>query len=163
MMVLSAPVWAETLEPIAQIGQSPEAQILIAEYNKILEIAQTSQPDGTVDGFTNYKVIGDGVKFLWYLGETRGQTTLKIYKSKDEQAGEDDFSVSYHYIMHRDPGEIEPTPILRRFIGPMKGWRNDSVDLETGYYLLHQGSPTLQLSERDKSILEAWGITQFGR
>ena len=138
--------------------ESQESKTLISEYNKIVKIIKKSKSDGTIDGFTEYKIVGDGIDLIWTFGETQeNPTMIRIYKKKDKN--EKSFSVSYY----RNSSIIKGTTVIRRFIGSnATGWRNDTVDLSDNQYMGSQGSLSLRLSPKDEGILEVWGITQFG-
>ena len=135
--------------------ENQESKILISEYNKIVQIIKKSKSDGTIDGFREYKIVGDGVKLIWFFGETNeNPTMIRIYKKKSET--ENYFSLSYY----RNSSIIKGTTVIRRSIGSnATGWKNDTVDLSDNQYMGHPRASLPMLSPKDEGILNVWGVT----
>lgn len=141
----------------SQAFADENAEIIISEFNKLLDIVKNSQHDRMVGDLLKAKDFGNGVSLLWKIGETdKDSTTIRI-RSKRE--GEKTFDISYH----RSSMLVKGTIVIRRFIGfPQATWRSDTVDLNMSSYLSYLGvggSQHLFLSEANINLLSTWGVT----
>ncbi|MGE0525938.1 MAG: hypothetical protein AB7G93_10240 [Bdellovibrionales bacterium] len=132
------------------IGQS-----LLTEYKDVRAKVSRIQPEFDVGGY-NAKDYGD-YRLIWRLAETMEEAEMiRIYRAKGLR--DHDFDVTYHRNRAIAPGRT----VVRRFVGPMdRGWRNDTVDIDTGEYLGRQGAPYPRMDARDREILEQWGMQIF--
>lgn len=128
---------------------------LRSEFDRLVELVSTLEPDDHV-GYLESKSYGDH-ELLWKLGETsEDNDVIRIYYDKGEK--EQAFTISYHRSRHI----VEGRTVIRRFVGPMiSGWRNDTIDADTGAYLGSQGAITPRLDDREKEIMEEWDIQLF--
>lgn len=134
-----------------------ETQILNQEYQKFYSLVEKLQPDALVGGLLKSKKFNDH-EILWKLAESENDyTVIRIYREHND--GSEDFAITYYYARHIVPGTL----VIRRFIGPAvgSGWRNDTVDLESGDYLGSQGQVAPVLNSRDQELLTLWSIKLF--
>ena len=128
----------------SEIGQE-----MTIEFNSLYKIAKTLIPDSEVGGFLKEKNYGDHV-LLWRLADEPDEyDIIRIYRPKNG------FDVTFYRANHIVPGRW----VIRRFIGPSQaGWRNDTIDLDTGEYLGYQGTRFPRLDSRDQEIIDMWQI-----
>lgn len=139
ILSLSSSLWA---------AESPEAKVLKSEFDRLQKYVSQLVPDGTVDGFLKYKVM-NGYEILWELDEVdNSHSVITLYR--------DQFAVHYYKSAYI----IENKYVLRRFIGPhITGWRNDTVDIESGAYLGRQGLEKPIWTKADQAVIDFWNIT----
>ncbi len=133
--------------------------ILTEEFNRLRSFVAQLKPDGDVGGYYWKKDYGDHL-LLWKLEESEDarayHEVIRLYASRGED--QKPFAVTYH----KTTGIIDGLMVLRRFIGPEPtGWRNDTIDYQTGEYLGSQGFRRLWLQDEDLRILKRWNITPF--
>ena len=126
------------------------------EYSRLRKIAAKLKPEYEVGGYLKGKVYGDH-ELLWRLAEEKGDPeVIRIYRDKGE--GRQPFDVTFHH----STGIIKGRTVIRRFVGPAStGWRNDTIDAETGEYLGSQGTRDPAMDPRDLEILKKWNIRLF--
>lgn len=134
----------------ARAGQEigPEIQ---AQFQRLHSFVSALEPEFTVGGYLKGKSYGDH-ELLWHLATEPGEAeVIRVYREKgpSEQA----FDITFHRNRAIVPGRI----VIRRFVGPEStGWRNDTVDEETGDYLGMQGEVNPAVDARDQAILRKW-------
>jgi hypothetical protein len=132
------------------------SQVLRKEFEKMLAHVQGLKADGKIGDFMKYKDMGDYL-ILWDLGPTPEHYDL-IRLFRDYPDGTPNFAVSYY----RSKTIIDGRTVIRRFVGPdTVGWRNDTMDYETGEYLGMQGTPEPPISAADRRLIEEWNIQLF--
>lgn len=136
------------------VAEAAQTDVIIEEFDRLKSFVKTLEPDYIVGGLANAKVVGDH-EIIWNLAENESDYDfIHIYAEGKDSAK--DFSVVYYRGTHI----VENTNVVRRFVGPsLSGWRNDTVEYETGYYFGRQGAQFPILSDRDKEILSKWNIT----
>ena len=151
------------------LSETEKAQTLIAEYQSFLDYVRQAEPEGTIDGFTQYKNLTDNIIVTWYIDpEGKLPTTLGVSEPIDGNDEDKHFHIEYHHssrIIELESGG--QTMAIRRIIRVSETiWRADTVDLNGPTYLTPQGHPNLPLSDKDKSIFNnlkslGFGITLF--
>ena len=126
------------------------------EFLQLHRLVSKMRPEFTVGDYLSGKSYGDH-EILWRLGEEAGDPdVIRIYRDKGEKAQALDIT------FHRSAGIIRGRTVIRRFVGPaMRGWRNDTMDFHSGEYLGSQGTSSPSLDERDREIMEKWGVVLF--
>ncbi len=129
---------------------------LRSEFLFMKKTVENLEPEFMVGGYLKGKKYGD-YELLWHLGETpEDMDTIRIFREKAD--GQAPFDVSFIRTNHIVPGRN----VIRRFVGPaISGWRNDTIDEETGEYLGPQGVKYPSLDERDQEILKIWNLELF--
>jgi hypothetical protein len=143
------------------VGSAPAAtqerisKRIYSEFTRLKALAETLEPEFEVGGLLKGKRYGDH-ELLWRLAEEPGQyDVIRIFRDKP---GKDSFDVTFYRADHIVPGRM----VIRRFVGPgVSGWRNDTMDLNTGEYLGAQGASRPRLDQRDLQILKKWDIELF--
>jgi hypothetical protein len=127
---------------------------LLREFDAVYERVSQLEPDGLVGGYMNSKSFGD-YEVIWRLAESSdGDDVIRIYHERTGNA-EKSFVISYY----RNNYLVEGRRVVRRFIGPpVTGWRNDTVDVESGEYYGRQGIGRPMLEPRDLEIMKEWGV-----
>ncbi len=147
------------LMPLAVWATEPSiiASVLVKEFVLLKNKISTLEPEGKVGGLYNFKKF-KGYTLLWKLEEDPSESeVIRIYREAKHK-GEQAFSVTYH----KNDIIVRGQMVLRRFYGPdANGWRNDTVDFDSGEYLGTQGAENPTISEDDKKIMKAWGLTSF--
>lgn len=132
---------------------STPAEILTEEFDRIQKWILTQTPDGNVGGLYDY-VQMDGYLILFSQEFDKDHDTIRFFLNRE--APEKDFAITYHYTRHIVRGRT----VIRRFIGPEPtGWRNDTIDVNTGEYLGAQGARKLRLKPDEQRIIDHWGLT----
>ena len=136
-----------------------KAEILQQEFKELRSLVANLTPDYVVGGLYNAKEY-EGVTLLWKIdseGDGTGENeVIRFYGERVPPLK--DFGVTYHKSYAIVPGEV----VLRRFYGPdSTGWRNDTIDFESGEYIGSQGARTPFLSETDIAIMKNWNLTIF--
>jgi hypothetical protein len=156
-MSLMALVLVSTL---AGATVSDEGQKIMTEFTNLRAQVLAMKPDGEVGGYLKSKSFGDH-EVLWRLSDVEGEAeVIRIYREKRALKGSttQDFVVAFHKGGHIEPGRV----VIRRFYGPAQtGWRNDTVDVQTGEYLGRQGTTQPLLDERDMAIMAKWDLSVF--
>jgi len=129
---------------------------IISEYARLRKIVADLQPDSEVAGYLKAKEYGDH-KLLWRISDKKGDNELiRIYRDKGPK--QQAFVVDYFF----SDAIADGRRVTRRFVGPAEtGWRNDTVDFDSGSYLGRQGSSNPFLDSRDLEILKNWEIRLF--
>lgn len=124
------------------------------EFSRLYEKVQKLRPESTVGGLLKSKSYGDH-ELLWHLDdEPGGYDVIRIYREKKDSSA---FEIAYFRGTHLIPGRN----VIRRFYGPVgSGWRNDTVDAETGQYLGSQGAREPNMDARDRQIMRKWGAEE---
>lgn len=124
------------------------------EYDRLKATASALAPDFLVGGYLKGKNYGDHV-FLWHLAEEKGEAEMiRILRKKSQ--GEQSFDITFHH----NEVIVRGRSVIRRFLGPVStGWRNDTIDFESGEYLGSQGASNPKVDARDKEIMNSWGIS----
>jgi hypothetical protein len=132
------------------------SQRIQEEFSRIYAVAEAAEAEYTVGGFMEGKSYGDH-ELLWRLGsENGGYDIIRIYRDKGDR--QQSLGISYYRARHIVPGRT----VIRRFVGPdISGWRNDTIDADTGEYLGSQGARQPSLDRRDRQILKKWGVRLF--
>lgn len=145
-LLLSLVFFAGAAQASSDIGKDLQSQ-----YKKMHSIVSKLKAEFDVGGYLNGKSYGD-YEVLWHLAEEPGEAeVIRIFR--DKGAREQAFSITFHRNRAIVPGRT----VIRRFVGPAStGWRNDTVDAETGAYLGHQGADDPNLDKRDQEILKQW-------
>lgn len=125
---------------------------IIQEFNRLYKMANRLTPEFEVGGFLYGKNYGDH-KFMWRLADTAdGNDYIRIYRALPNNQA---FEISFHRSSLIIPGR----QVIRRFYGPATGgWRNDTVDANTGEYLGRQGTEKPRLALRDAEIMDKWCV-----
>ena len=134
---------------------------LIAEYGHLRDAVSRLQPDNNPDDGPYYlqKNYGDYI-IMWKLEKEEKDSNYRevirfYFKPKEHHPS---FAVTYHKTTEIEPGML----VLRKFVGPEPmGWRNDTINYQTGEYLGSQGRRQLSLPEYIKTTLTQWGIEPF--
>ena len=150
LLVLTFLVFASNA--LASEGISQQLQ---SEFTRLERSFSSCESELTVGGVFHTKAFGDH-EVLWSFDRVNGGSdVIRIYRGKKD---EDAFVVAYF----RSPWIIAGRTVIRRFVGPsITGWRNDTIDANTGEYLGMQGMADPELDSRDKEILKQWGIEFF--
>ncbi len=129
---------------------------LANEYARLRARVEATVPDSLVGGYLKSKSFGDH-QLLWKLAEEPGDTeVLRIFRPKGP--GVPALDVTFHFSRYI----VRDRTVIRRFVGPSTtGWRNDTVDVESGEYLGSQGATHPVLDLRDREILKTWDIELF--
>ncbi len=138
--------WTATAS--TEIGQRVQG-----EFSRLRAVVSQLTPEFQVGGYLNGKSYGDH-EILWALSEDPSRSeVIRIYREKG--ANEQPMVVSFHRSTLIAPGRT----VIRRFVGPgLTGWRNDTVDVDSGEYLGSQGNESPLLDARDREILKKWDI-----
>lgn len=130
-----------------------KSKILTAEWTRLYELVSQTEADYVVGGLYNAKEF-DGVTLLWKVGTEH--EVIRLYAER--VAPLKDFSVTYY----KTPHIVKDTLVLRRFYGPdSTGWRNDTIDYESGEYIGSQGTRWPYLGNDDQEIMTNWDLTIF--
>lgn len=130
--------------------------VLKNEFDQFYTYVTELEPDGKIGDFMKYKKVGD-FTVLWDLGvEKTDYDLIRLYNEHTD--GTDSFAVSYYRSQNIVPGRT----VIRRFVGPgIKGWRNDTMDLETGEYLGMQGFPEPYMTSEDRALIQEFKVELF--
>lgn len=148
MLFLSLPFLASA--GTARSDRSDFGAEILAQYARMKSVASKLKPEFDVGGYLNGKTYGDH-ELLWHLAEEPGEAeVIRIFREKpDGQA----FDITFH----RNNAIVPGRTVIRRFVGPVKsGWRNDTVDANTGEYLGSQGQTEPEMDKRDQEIMRRW-------
>lgn len=130
-----------------------KSKILTAEWNRLYELVSQTEADYVVGGLYNAKEF-DGVTLLWKVGTEH--EVIRFYAER--MAPLKDFSVTYF----KTPHIVKDTMVLRRFYGPdSTGWRNDTIDFDSGDYIGRQGVRFPYLGNDDQKVMNDWSLTIF--
>lgn len=140
----------------SSVAADRRSEVLKTEFATILGHVKAQKADGKIGDFMKFKKMGNYL-LLWDLGPTADDYDLiRLYNEHDD--GSPNFSVSYY----RSKNIVEGRTVIRRFVGPdTLGWRNDTMDYETGEYLGMQGTEEPSMSASDRRILKDWNIELF--
>ncbi len=145
-----------SLSATAAPRQEEIPERLRSEYFRLRALVEKLEPDFEVAGYLKGKTYGDH-ELLWHIEPgMQDAEVIRIYREKGDR--EQAFDVTFHY----STAIVRERTVIRRFVGPtFTGWRNDTMDVETGEYLGSQGTSFPHLDARDKQILGQWDIQLF--
>ncbi|MCB0422391.1 MAG: hypothetical protein KDD61_15435 [Bdellovibrionales bacterium] len=136
------------------MSDSQKSQVLLYEYYQLRQFVQTLKPDYEVGGYYQAKDYGDYLLMWRLIEDPQGHESIRIYRERKDSS-RTNFAITYHRSSEIVPGSI----VVRRFVGPEPyGWRNDTVNLQTGEYIGAQGMTYPDLKKAEKNILKTWGI-----
>lgn len=128
--------------------------VLMSEWSKFRKMVETLEPDEEVAGYYKSKAFGD-VLLMWRISEdSSDDEVIRFYVEREGE--EKYFNVTYHKNKSIVPGR----QVLRRFLGTEpSGWKNHTIDFNSGEYLGSQGAWRPDVSEKNMEVLNEWGIT----
>lgn len=140
----------------ASLSGEEISQILQMEWKQLRETVGSLKPDGKVGGFYDEKVY-DGYSLMWKISDqAEDNEVIRFYAERPDS--DKAFAVTYYKSYAIAPGRL----VIRRFVGAEPhGWKNHTVDLNTGEYLGTQGAWKPDITESEKLILKEWGIQPF--
>lgn len=143
-LILALALFTSVARAETDIGQEVRQQ-----FDRMRAVVSKMKPEFAVGGYLNGKSFGDH-EVLWHLEPAGDAEVIRIYrKKKNGQA----FDITFH----RNDAIVRGRTVIRRFVGPSPtGWRNDTVDADTGEYLGSQGQEEPLMDKRDREIFKRW-------
>lgn len=130
-------------------ADSDPAQEVQTQFQRLRAVVSKLKPEFEVGGYLNGKRYGDH-ELLWHLEPAGDAEVIRIYREKKN-------GPAFDITFHRNNAIVPGRTVIRRFYGPSPtGWRNDTVDADTGEYLGSQGQEEPRLDKRDREIMERW-------
>lgn len=129
------------------------SETLMSEWETLREKVEILEPDGEVAGYYKRKAFGE-VLLMWRISnEPSDDEVIRLYVEREGEAK------YFHVTYHKNRSIVPGRQVLRRFLGTEpSGWKNHTIDFKSGEYLGSQGALNADVSEKNKRVLQEWGI-----
>lgn len=156
-MLFSAIVTFMSFNVAVAFTDLEKSQVVLQEYQTLRDMVVKMTPDYQVGGYYHAKEVGDSL-LMWLLqSDPTAHEVIRIYRPRGDHSGLN-FAITYH----RSSEIVEGRIVVRRFIGTEPyGWRNDTVDLQTGEYLGAQGMTEPSMTKEERALLRSYGVRQL--